>query len=290
VGKNCNDRVKNITARLTELFSGIVKHTDTYNDKERAGARAWEVLRRLLRSEPPPDNDPDAGTFKMYFDDNVLRPFIMDGATLAEIKDAAREVPGFPFKRGTSPKPTPPAPNPKPEVKTLPDDDKFPRPFSVSVAYGKHQALHNTVYPDYVFIDSMKRLLEVAKHDHCAAFMKDNKRGNGSFLYADVLIFDVDNTHTDAPAQWIKHDDIRRALPDFELYFVASRNNMKPKDGKAPRPKFHVYIPLTKTESESKYTAIIKNIIDDVNTKFGREVFDVACKDSTRPWFGNGGE
>jgi len=286
VGKKSNDLIKNITASLTVLFSRITANTAVYINKERVEARAWEVLRRLLRGEPLPDNDPDAGTFKMYFD-TCLHPFWEAGALIDEVKSAVRDVPGFPFSK-TVTMPTKPTPEPKPGVEA-PTVDTFPHPFHLSVAYGKHQDIYNKVYPDYVLIDNMAKLLEVAKHDHCAALMRDNKRGGGSFLGADCLVFDVDNTHTDDPAQWITPEDIKKALPYFNIYSVPSRNNMKPKNGKTPRPKHHYFIPLNRIENESKYTTIIKNIINDVNNKFGHEVFDIACKDSTRPWFGNGG-
>jgi len=287
VGAFLSEREKNICACLTGLFSRIVKHTTPYRNTENVEARAWEVLRRLLRGEELPTDDPDARTFKMYFD-TYLRPWLMDGATLEEVKAAARAVPSFPvsFKKETRPA-APPAPTVTPTPAL--SGGKFSRPFHLSVAMGKSQNLKNTEYPDYVEIDSFSKLKDITKYDHCAPKMKDNKRGNGSFLYADVLVFDVDNTATDDAALWVNTENIEQALPDIEMYFIPSRHNMKAKDGKTPRPKFHVYMPIKRKENESEYTAGLQNIINVVNgVKFHREVFDIACKDATRMWFGTG--
>jgi len=100
VGNIDNDRIriKNITTSLTTLFARIAKYTASYYNKERAEARAWEVLRRLLCEEPLPADDPDAGTFRMYFD-TPLRLFLVSGASLAEIKSAVRAVPNCPFSK-----------------------------------------------------------------------------------------------------------------------------------------------------------------------------------------------
>jgi len=281
VGAFLSEREKNICTCLTGLFSRIVKHTTPYHNTKNVEARAWEVLRRLLRGEELPTDDPDARTFKMYFD-TYLRPWLLDGATLEEVKAAARAVPSFPvsFKKETRPA-APPAPS----------GGKFSRPFHLSVAMGKSQNLKNTEYPDYVEIDSFSKLKEVTKYDHCAPKMKDNKRGNGSFMYADSLVFDVDNSATDDAALWVTPENIEQALPDIEMFFVPSRNNMKAKDGKTPRPKFHIYMGVgKKIENETEYTAILQKYIKYINdVKFHREVFDRACKDATRMWFGTGG-
>ena len=68
-----------------------------------------------------------------------------------------------------------------------------------------------------------------------------------NFEYATAIIADCDNSDSDDPADWIYPEDIARQLKKLGVKFlmVASRNHLLPKGGKAPRPKFHVYLLLS---------------------------------------------
>jgi hypothetical protein len=75
---------------------------------------------------------------------------------------------------------------------------------------------------------------------------------------------DIDNAHSDEPADWIKPEMVLAAFPGVAMYQYPSRNNMKPKVDektgavKTPRPKFHNIIPIEPTANIDEYTAIMK--------------------------------
>lgn len=124
--------------------------------------------------------------------------------------------------------------------------------------------------------------------------MAKNTRGNiikgyrskKSFRKANCLPVDCDNTNpnpleTDIPAEeWKTPKDVQAAFPDVPFYVVYSRNNMKEKDGKAARPRFHVYFIINETASE-KYLAKLKKKVQEYFP-----AFDPAALDAARFLFG----
>ncbi len=67
--------------------------------------------------------------------------------------------------------------------------------------------------------------------DHVAAAYKKNTRKNENFIQSNCVMFDVDNTDTDTPGEWITYDTLRADFPNVEYFIVTSRNHMKEKDG-----------------------------------------------------------
>lgn len=125
----------------------------------------------------------------------------------------------------------------------------------------------NTQYPNETTITDFQELLQAVKRDHIAPQMQNWHRGKDDFLQADCIMLDMDNTHSDDPADWQSIDDIIDAFPDVTFYYIQSRNHMKEKiktakDGTVtrsePRPKYHLYFPLARTyTSHSDYEAIM---------------------------------
>lgn len=124
------------------------------------------------------------------------------------------------------------------------------------------QNAQNTQYETEVNITNLDQLKKAALRDHIAAKMQENHRRNENFLEADCIMLDLDNTHSDDPADWKGIDDISDTFPDVTFYYIYSRNHMKEKtkvasDGTVtryePRPKYHVYFPLQKTYTKSDY-------------------------------------
>ena len=120
--------------------------------------------------------------------------------------------------------------------------------------------MKNTSYPVMKEINVPADLVEAAAFDHVGCKFQDGKNNRGTFIKAyrsnktfesaDVIIMDCDNTSqdptTDLPkGQWKKPTDVAAAFPGVEFYVVYSRNHNKSKNGKPPRPKFHVYFPLS---------------------------------------------
>lgn len=139
---------------------------------------------------------------------------------------------------------------------------------------------NNAKYPRRKDITCAKDLEDVVCYDHVGAEYKDNYRRNDNFLCADCSMFDVDNTESDDPNTWVYPKDIQAAFPDVPFYVSYSRNHMKSKNGKAPRPKFHVYFPVAKFTDMEEY----KRHKEQVCCHFPK--FDLNAKDPARFFFG----
>ena len=99
----------------------------------------------------------------------------------------------------------------------------------------------NTLYPNKCIIDSEEDFLKVVEFDHVCGEYKGNRRSVDNFLNSNCLVMDNDNTHSDDPNDWIKPEAYKTMFPDVAFIVVPSRNNMKPKDGKSPRPR-HAFV------------------------------------------------
>lgn len=145
---------------------------------------------------------------------------------------------------------------------------------------GVRQNATNATYPYAVEIKSCEDLVKVVSYDNTCAKCKDNYRKNDNFLGADCSMFDVDNTHSDNPAEWIYPENVRTMFPDVAYYAVYSRNHMKEKNGKAARPKFHIYFAdkvFTSMEEYTKHKQAVCNYFT---------AFDPNAKDAARFFFG----
>lgn len=102
----------------------------------------------------------------------------------------------------------------------------------------------NSLYPKKCVVDNEDDCIEVMAFDHVCGEFRDFRRGNDNFLSCDVDVMDCDNDHSDQPEDWI-YPEALEGLVGKDVAFIAvpSRNNMKPKDGKSARPRFHVYFP-----------------------------------------------
>lgn len=140
----------------------------------------------------------------------------------------------------------------------------------------------NSLYPNRRVIDNEDDCMEVVAFDHVCAEFKNCRRSGDHFLSCDVDVMDCDNSHSDNPADWIHPEDLERKIgKDVAFVVVPSRNNMKPKEGKSARPRFHVYFPHDPV-TDGEACASLKKAIQQ---KF--PFFDVKALDSARFIFGH---
>ena len=118
----------------------------------------------------------------------------------------------------------------------------------------------NCSYPNRRVVSTPEKMREAVRFDHVCAEYKGNYRSIGNFARSDVVVMDIDNDHTEDPAEWITPEKLDRMLPDISYVIAFSRNHMKVKDGKAARPKFHVYFQITKTTDASWYASLKRGI------------------------------
>jgi hypothetical protein len=118
--------------------------------------------------------------------------------------------------------------------------------------------------------------------DHVCAEYRSFHRSVGDFIAADCVMFDCDNTHSEDPSEWVSPEDVQAAFPGVGFYVCYSRNHNRPKDGKAPRPKFHVYFEIDAISDAGEYAGIKKKVVD----RFPQLHFDVNARDAARFFFG----
>ena len=156
------------------------------------------------------------------------------------------------------------------------------RGFTLSVAKVCGQA-SNRYYPDGMAIRDTDDMAGAAKLDHVAGIFKGNRRSRGNFISSDCIVMDCDNGHGETASEWITPADLALALPDVGLAIVPSRNNMKKKDSKKARPRFHVYFPIEPIEDEKEYAALKRKV------QRAFPFFDANAVDAARFIFGNQG-
>lgn len=146
--------------------------------------------------------------------------------------------------------------------------------FTLSTAVNSGQA-SNTIYPHQQTITNAQELEQAAHYDHVCGQFKNNQRAIANFIKADCLIMDCDNDHFDDPTTWIKPANIANYFDDVSYAITLSRNNMKAKHHKAPRPKFHVYFPITEITDAKTYTEL-KHEIQEYFPYFDDNALDAA--------------
>lgn len=125
-------------------------------------------------------------------------------------------------------------------------------------------------------------LARAVQYDNCLARYKDGYKKGDNFIEANCILADIDNTHSDNSDEWITHVNVIRGLSDVEFYYYPSRNNMKQKGERAPRPKEHFIFPIDHVTSVEEYCNIMKQLIDT----FPELHFDIAVKGGAQLNFG----
>lgn len=144
----------------------------------------------------------------------------------------------------------------------------------------KREVPECTRYPVKHIVSSVENMEQVTAYDHVCAKYEGDYRKRDFFICADASMFDVDNTESDNPSEWITPKEIREKFPDVPFYVCYSRNHMKEKNGKTARPKFHLYFPHEIIDDVKEY----EKLKDSVCAYFYG--FDRNAKDSARFFFG----
>lgn len=144
----------------------------------------------------------------------------------------------------------------------------------------------NSVYPYPVEVKTQEDLRAAVAWDHVAAEYQQGHRGTERFISADCLMMDVDNAPGKGqpdipPEQWRDLDAIHADLPGVSFYAVTSRSHMKAKDGRPPRPKYHLYFEIPLTTSAAEYRQIKLDLTERL------PYFDANATDAARMFFGN---
>ena len=84
--------------------------------------------------------------------------------------------------------------------------------------------------------------------------------GVGAVLGLEKQMLDCDNDHSEDPAAWITPQVLADSLLGVAFAVHYSRNNGKAKNGKAARPKFHVFFPIPEQTGPTAYSDMKKRL------------------------------
>ena len=170
---------------------------------------------------------------------------------------------------------------PEPPRKPLPrpQTDKSPQVFTLYHS-GRRGQVSNALYPYRAEIGDRVTFADAAVYDHVAAQYRDNRRTKDGFILADCVMMDVDNDGTDNPAEWADDAAVKAAFKDVPFYVCYSKSHMIAKDGRAARPRLHVYFPVEPVRDAVEYEAVKAAMIEMF------PAFDAGAKDVARFFFG----
>lgn len=151
----------------------------------------------------------------------------------------------------------------------------------------------NCVYPNKTVISDVKSMLKAVKADHVSVKYRDSYRSSANFIQADNVVLDCDNDHSDDPKDWVTFHDVALAFPGVPFVVASSRNHMKQKKEKGPRPRFHVYFMTSTITDQNEYTKLKRqitavfpyfdqNALDSARFIFGAENVEVEFFDGDK--------
>lgn len=133
----------------------------------------------------------------------------------------------------------------------------------------------NCLYPHTVRVTDETTLKEGVSRDYVCGEYQNSYRSGDNFLGADCLPVDCDNDHSENPADWVVPADVSNAFPGVEYAVHYSRNNMKEKNGKAARPKFHILFPIDYI-TDPKLYGNMKKLVCGIFPFFDTQALDAA--------------
>ena len=114
----------------------------------------------------------------------------------------------------------------------------------------------NAYYPVKADVNTLDDFKKVISYDHVCAEYVGNHRKKDKFRFSNVCPMDCDNTHSDNPADWYTREKLLEIFKDINVLISYSRNHMKPKQGKAERPRLHVYFPIHGMSDGRRYAKL----------------------------------
>ena len=139
----------------------------------------------------------------------------------------------------------------------------------------------NCRYPNVGAGSTSEELKSLFCYDHTFIRFKNSYRSIENFEEVAVAVLDNDNDHSDDPSKWISVEDIPRLFPDVPCIVYTSRNHMKQKGYRSPRPRFHVAFPVEPITDPNQFTALMQRI------QMAYPFFDDNALDAGRFFFGN---
>ena len=133
----------------------------------------------------------------------------------------------------------------------------------------------NCSYPHKHDVTDQASLREAVCHDYVCAEYRNSYRNNDNFIGSDCLPVDCDNDHSENPDEWVSPGDVAADFPGVAFAVHYSRHHEKSKNGKAPRPKFHVFFPIERINDATEYSNL-KRLVSAIFPFFDTQALDAA--------------
>ena len=157
--------------------------------------------------------------------------------------------------------------------------DKHPAVLTIYQASCMGKA-SNCEYPHEIRVTDAESLKLAVRRDYVCARYMNAYRSSSNFIDSDCVAMDIDNDHSNDPAEWVTPEDIQKTFPDVTLGVHYSRHHMKPKKQLSARPRFHVLLGCDRTEDAAAYVRL-KERLQRVFP-----YFDSNAQDAARFFFG----
>ena len=144
-----------------------------------------------------------------------------------------------------------------------------------------YQNAQNCLYPHNAVAENAEAFEKLVRNDHVFFDFKDGYRSIKNFLGANVAALDCDNDHSDNGADWLTLRKLTEIFGEVRFVAYTSRNHMKQKGSRSPRPRFHILFPIERISSAEEYAALLKRV------QHYLPVFDEKALDAGRFYFGN---
>lgn len=144
-----------------------------------------------------------------------------------------------------------------------------------------YQNAQNCLYQYSGVAENAEEFEKLVRHDHVFFDFKDGYRSIRNFLGTSVAALDCDNDHSENEAEWLTLRKLTEIFSEVQFAAYTSRNHMKQKGGKSPRPRFHILFPIERISSAEEYVALLKRLQSYL------PVFDEKALDAGRFYFGN---
>lgn len=123
-----------------------------------------------------------------------------------------------------------------------------------------YQDAKKSKYLNPVVIETLEDFKKGILKDYACAVYRNNHRSKEDFLYADAIVFDIDNDHSENPDEWLTPHKVSSFFSNVQILIQYSRNNMKIKNGKPARPKFHIIMPIDKETNANIYKVMKEKV------------------------------
>ena len=118
----------------------------------------------------------------------------------------------------------------------------------------------NTKYNRKITITDIESLKKALAFDYVPVTYKDNIRNIKNFISSNCIIVDCDNDHSDDSTKWLIIESLKKWFPNVKYYIHYSRHHMKWKNGKSPRPRFHIIFFSSVITDEATYHSLKQDI------------------------------